>query len=184
MRGRGEILVPTATIAVSNERVCADKVETKLGRSVPSPESDDHGLCGVPLAAGCCLKRGLCRPDDIRVLRGPFEKRSDRALERPAQFRKGIFDPQPSCRQHSSRDKAALFQTPQTLSEALLRKARNVAANGIESPPVVMIAQRSQDMDRPFVSKQIEQHAIITRPFFAGGHDSGYLKETRLKYGA
>jgi hypothetical protein len=70
------------------------------------------------------------------------------------------------------------------LSEALLRKARNVAANGIESPPVVMIAQRSQDMDRPFVSKEIEQHAIITHPFFAGGHDSGYLKETRLKYGA
>jgi hypothetical protein len=49
---------------------------------------------------------------------------------------------------------------------------------------VVMIAQRSQDMDRPFVCKQIEQHAIITHPVFAGGHDSGYLKETRLKYGA
>jgi hypothetical protein len=48
------------------------------------PEYDDHNLCGVPLVAGCCLKRGPCRLDDIRILRGPLEKRYDRTLERHA----------------------------------------------------------------------------------------------------
>ena len=80
--------------------------------------------------------------------------------------------------------KAALFQTPQTLSQALLRKARNVAADGIEPPSIVMIAQRAENMDRPFVCKEIEQHSIIAHRVFAGGHGSGYLKETRLKFGA
>jgi hypothetical protein len=39
-------------------------------------------------------------------------------------------------------------------------------------------------MDRPFICKEIEQHAVIARPFFAGRHGSGYLKETRLEFGA
>src|ERR1700732_437379 len=98
-------------------------------------------LCGVPLVGCRYLKCGLGRPNDIRILRGPFEKRRDRPLERPAQIGEGIFDSQSSRCKHRSRYKAALFQAPQTLNQALLRKTRNVAADSVDPPPVAVIAQ-------------------------------------------
>src|SRR5258707_14451749 len=84
---------------------------------------------------------GLGRSSDSRILRGPFEKRRDRPLERPAQIGEGIFDSQSSRCKQRSRYKAAPFQAPQTLNQALLRKTRNVAADSVEPPPVAVIAQ-------------------------------------------
>ena len=106
-----------------------------------APVLDDHDLCGVPLVGRRYLKCGLGRPNDIRVLRGPFEERRDRPLERPAQIGEGVFDSQSSRCKHRSRYKAALLQAPQTLNQALLRKTRNVAADSVEPPPVAVIAQ-------------------------------------------
>jgi hypothetical protein len=98
------------------------KLRSWAERSVPV--LDDHNLCGVPLVGRRYLKCGLGRSDDSRILRGPFEKRRDRPLERPAQIGEGIFDSQSSRCKHGSR------------------------------------------------YKEIEQHAVIAHPFFAGGEGS------------
>src|SRR5258705_2341733 len=55
--------------------------------------------------AGCLTgaSRSFLGLNDSRILRGPFEKRRDRPLERPAQIGAGIFDSQSSPCKHRSR---------------------------------------------------------------------------------
>jgi hypothetical protein len=79
---------------------CGTRRPTALATPEPGPARRQVlklELLGVDImdrAIVCRQKCGLGRSNDSRILRGPFEKRRDRPLERPAQIGEGIFDSQ------------------------------------------------------------------------------------------